>query len=348
MGTLYRRKQGGNWQAEFTDATGARKQKSTGTKSKTAATKILAKWESDASSALHGLTSQEQSLATLLTEYRDYLTGDDPKHINATINNLARIFTANDWTKVQQITQYQVETTVRQFRKPNGDLLSLRSQGAYLTSAKSFTKWLRLVRKAIAVDPLEAIKKPNPEKDRKRIRRFLLREEWAWLSKTPISLLYETAIQTGYRSEEIRHLNPASLRGKRLELPGKHTKNGKPAKQYITASLAKRLVGKLPFDINAEARLAERLRSDLGIARFFAGNEGPLEPGLLQYRDAQDHVLDFHALRHTCGAWLAIAGVQPKVIQSVLRHSSIQLTLDTYGHLLPGAEEDAIQHFECM
>lgn len=51
--------------------------------------------------------------------------------------------------------------------------------------------------------------------------------------------------------------------------------------------------------------------------------------------------LDFHALRHTCGAWLAIAGVSIKVIQSVMRHSTITLTLDTYGHLLPGAEQDA-------
>ncbi len=28
-----------------------------------------------------------------------------------------------------------------------------------------------------------------------------------------------------------------------------------------------------------------------------------------------------------------------------MRHSSISLTLDTYGHLLPGAEQDAVQHF---
>ncbi len=52
--------------------------------------------------------------------------------------------------------------------------------------------------------------------------------------------------------------------------------------------------------------------------------------------------LDFHALRHTCGAWLALRGVQPKVIQSVMRHSTITLTLDTYGHLIAGAEAAAI------
>lgn len=54
-------------------------------------------------------------------------------------------------------------------------------------------------------------------------------------------------------------------------------------------------------------------------------------------------VLDFHAPRHNCGAWLAMRGVQPKVIQSVMRHSTITLALDTYGHLIAGAEAAAIQ-----
>ncbi len=62
-------------------------------------------------------------------------------------------------------------------------------------------------------------------------------------------------------------------------------------------------------------------------------------------KNSLEHVLDFHALRHTCGAWLAIAGENVKVIQKVMRHSTITLTLDTYGHLLPGAEQDAVKHF---
>jgi integrase len=45
--------------------------------------------------------------------------------------------------------------------------------------------------------------------------------------------------------------------------------------------------------------------------------------------------LDFHALRQTCGAWLAQTGVHPKAIQAVMRHSSITLTMDQYGHLFP-------------
>jgi len=39
---------------------------------------------------------------------------------------------------------------------------------------------------------------------------------------------------------------------------------------------------------------------------------------------------------------VALRGVQPKVIQSVTRHSTITLTLDTYGHLIQGAEAAAV------
>jgi integrase len=41
----------------------------------------------------------------------------------------------------------------------------------------------------------------------------------------------------------------------------------------------------------------------------------------------------FHDLRHSAASILIAQGVHPKAIQELLRHSSIQLTMDTYGHL---------------
>ena len=35
-------------------------------------------------------------------------------------------------------------------------------------------------------------------------------------------------------------------------------------------------------------------------------------------------------------------GVHPKVVQSVMRHSTIKLTFDTYEHLMPGETEGAV------
>lgn len=49
--------------------------------------------------------------------------------------------------------------------------------------------------------------------------------------------------------------------------------------------------------------------------------------------------LRFHDLRHTAAALAIGSGAHPKAIQDRLGHSTIRLTLDLYGHLLPGLEE---------
>ena len=58
--------------------------------------------------------------------------------------------------------------------------------------------------------------------------------------------------------------------------------------------------------------------------------------------DEAGRVFDFHALRHTCGSWLIAAGVRIKVVQRIMRHSSIALTGDTYGHTFLGDEAAAV------
>ena len=42
-----------------------------------------------------------------------------------------------------------------------------------------------------------------------------------------------------------------------------------------------------------------------------------------------------HDLLHSYATILLAAGEHPKVVQEILGHSSVQLTLDTYSHLLP-------------
>ena len=37
-----------------------------------------------------------------------------------------------------------------------------------------------------------------------------------------------------------------------------------------------------------------------------------------------------------------MAGNHPKTVQTIMRHSAITLTMDTYGHLFPGQEADAV------
>ena len=43
-----------------------------------------------------------------------------------------------------------------------------------------------------------------------------------------------------------------------------------------------------------------------------------------------------HDLRHTCATLLVGKGVHPKLVQELLGHATISITLDTYSHVLPG------------
>jgi integrase len=56
--------------------------------------------------------------------------------------------------------------------------------------------------------------------------------------------------------------------------------------------------------------------------------------------------LRFHDLRNTHAAMLIAQGEHPKVIQLRLGHSSIQVTLDIYGHLFEGLDEAAADRLD--
>lgn len=52
----------------------------------------------------------------------------------------------------------------------------------------------------------------------------------------------------------------------------------------------------------------------------------------------------FHDLRHTHATLLLKAGIHPKIVQERLGHSSINVTLDTYSHVLPNLQEAVLKN----
>ncbi len=54
----------------------------------------------------------------------------------------------------------------------------------------------------------------------------------------------------------------------------------------------------------------------------------------------------FHDLRHTCATLLLTKSVHPKIVQEILGHSTISITLDTYSHVLPNMQEKAVAAME--
>ena len=53
-----------------------------------------------------------------------------------------------------------------------------------------------------------------------------------------------------------------------------------------------------------------------------------------------------HALRHTYATRAIEAGMQPKVLQKLLGHSSIKTTMDRYVHVTGESMESAVKQLE--
>jgi integrase len=54
----------------------------------------------------------------------------------------------------------------------------------------------------------------------------------------------------------------------------------------------------------------------------------------------------FHDLRHTHASQLLAQGVHPKIVSERLGHANIGITLDTYSHVLPGLQQEAVAAFD--
>ena len=53
----------------------------------------------------------------------------------------------------------------------------------------------------------------------------------------------------------------------------------------------------------------------------------------------------FHDMRHTHATLMLKMGTHPKVVSERLGHGTIELTLNTYTHLLPSMQFEAVQNF---
>jgi len=51
--------------------------------------------------------------------------------------------------------------------------------------------------------------------------------------------------------------------------------------------------------------------------------------------------ISMHECRHTFASLMIAAGVNAKALSTFMGHANISITLDRYGHLLPGAEDEA-------
>lgn len=288
--------------------------------------------------------------------------GDSDRHISDSTKYVREAAEFANWKTVGDLDEDDLVRWLSTFKASGMAARSIQKRGR---SLRQFATWLFSGDKT-PTDLFKRVQLPNPEIDRRHVRRMLLPDEWIWLcawldrcDRDKFGLapherkqLYDFAIQTGFRSSEIRAIKRCDLTIDSIsfvELGAEFTKNKKAAKQFVRTELARLIgsskIGEAPLLRMPRADdVAGMLRWDVARARsWWLTFKQDASSDFLLGRNAQGQVLDFHALRHTCGAWLALAGRQPKEIQEIMRHSSIVVTLDTYGHLLPNSVQDAVQ-----
>jgi integrase len=127
---------------------------------------------------------------------------------------------------------------------------------------------------------------------------------------------------------------------------GTSPKNKKPRRVDLSRELRQALmalkdeaifqaVGRGAFDEQGQPRISR--------LAFASEGGGPLDPRNLYHRDflpcleaAGLRRITFHALRHTFASLLIQSGASLAYVKEQMGHSSIQVTVDIYGHLIPG------------
>jgi len=113
----------------------------------------------------------------------------------------------------------------------------------------------------------------------------------------------------------------------------------------------------LPGDVTAELRKLKKKQAELKLmlgqayqdqGYVFTWEDGRMvDPCYLSkrfkklIRAAGREDVSFHGLRHSYASALLAAGEHPKVVQELLGHATVGMTLDLYSHVAPDLKEKA-------
>ena len=179
-----------------------------------------------------------------------------------------------------------------------------------------------------------------------------------------LEALYVVAIATGLRQGELLalkwedvELENGIIRVKRTltRTGGKYTVGPPKSNRSRSVGLTKRAVEALRTHLSLQLEEMERIGSlyQPGGLVFANNSGGTINPSNLRQRSLAPLLkkaglphIRFHDLRHTCATLLLSRNVNPKIVSEMLGHASIAITLNTYSHVLPTMQHDAVQALE--
>ena len=198
----------------------------------------------------------------------------------------------------------------------------------------------------VAVNPTSGVQLPAVRGRRERIASPAEAEQLIAALPPADRALWATAMYAGLRSGELQAL-PDGLVDLERNVIRVHWSWDPKAGRVAPKSRAGARTVPIPRVLRrhlAEQRLARRKKGKL----FFGpGGERPFSNQSVSQRAdrvwkaAKLEPIGLHDCRHTFASLMIAAGVNAKALSTFMGHASITITLDRYGHLFPGSEEEA-------
>src|SRR5215203_699325 len=212
----------------------------------------------------------------------------------------------------------------------------------------------------------EAVSAPRPSpKEMRPLSAEEVRRLLEVASGDRLEALWVLAVQTGMRQGELLALKwtdvdleagKVSVRRTLTRESGHYTLGEPKTKKSrrtvkLTGAATEVLRSHLSCQMADIDRLGDLYR-DQGLV-FTTDSRVPLNPSNVRNRNLRRLTrkaalpeIRFHDLRHTCATLLLSRNVHPKIVQEMLGHSTVAITLDTYSHVLPGMGDQAATAME--
>jgi integrase len=292
--------------------------------------------------------ARRRSLLELVVEFEaaQRARGLTAGHVANQVSKLRRVFEGCDIMTLADVDVGKIGAWLVQ--RQRAGMCSARTREQFIECIKAFGNWLERVARLVPRSPFAALSKKGirAAENPARPRDALTEEEVSILLRYTAqshsvllgmdgrqrALLYELALATGLRRNEIASLTPASFFLSEsvpfVIVESQHTKNRMraelPIKKQLAEKLQQWLVGKQGGEILFPIRYKETAAMlQLDCERAGIHTQG--RPG--------GRRIDFHSLRLTFATSLGREGVALVLTQKLLRHSTPALTANVYTRL---------------
>jgi integrase len=204
-------------------------------------------------------------------------------------------------------------------------------------------------REGLALNPTHDLELPTPNPAEVRIIAPAMAARL--LSVLPIEdrAIWSTAIYAGLRYGELRALRWAAIDLAARKIRVRESWDPKEGPIAPKTRTSKRTTPMPEVVRKPLAELRARRQTEPDDALVFAVDDGSPFHAASIYRRADrawaaagiPDRLRLHQARHTYASFMIAAGVNAKALSVFMGHSSIKVTFDLYGHLMPGTESEA-------